>query len=182
MSNRELPYRCGLLCVDNPVGAGFSIAATTEDIPKDQYSMAGHLYYALQNFFTQNPTFQKRPFFLAGESYAGKYIPALAYYIMAESPMGPPFPKLAGIAIGNGLTDPRIQVIWYVRLAHNLWFPQFLDPHLTLRKLPIPQIFHFSFHLFQLDLIYGAFWSSSCVIIFQWLKCGNKPHRWDFYR
>lgn len=120
VSNRELPYRCGLLCVDNPVGAGFSIAATTEDIPKDQYTMAGHLYYALQNFFTQNPTFQKRPFFLAGESYAGKYIPALAYYIMAESPMGPPFPKLAGIAIGNGLTDPRIQVIGYVRLAHNL--------------------------------------------------------------
>lgn len=120
VSNRELPYRCGLLCVDNPVGAGFSIAATTEDIPKDQYTMAGHLYYALQNFFTQNQTFQKRPLFLAGESYAGKYIPALAYYIMAESPMGPPFPKLAGIAIGNGLTDPRIQVIGYVRLAHNL--------------------------------------------------------------
>lgn len=105
--------------MDNPVGAGFSIAVNDKDVPKDQYTVASHLFFGLQSFFSENPSFRKRPLFLAGESYAGKYVPALAYYMLTQANSMPPFSQLAGMAIGNGLTDPRIQVLQYIALVVN---------------------------------------------------------------
>ncbi|KAG0593947.1 hypothetical protein M758_UG034200 [Ceratodon purpureus] len=45
-----------------------------------------------------------------GESYAGKYVPALAYFMLTHNSIHGKFAQFAGMAIGNGLTDPRIQV------------------------------------------------------------------------
>lgn len=101
-------FRCGLLFVDNPVGTGFSIAATDDDVPKNQETVAKHLDYALNHFVRRNPMFWSRPLFLAGESYAGKYIPALAYHMLFQP--SPLRSQLSGISIGNGFTDPRTQV------------------------------------------------------------------------
>ncbi|KAL3695824.1 hypothetical protein R1sor_009900 [Riccia sorocarpa] len=103
--------KMGILFVDSPVGTGFSVAESDMDIPTDQERVAEHLQYALQCFMEENPTFRSRPLFLAGESYAGKYVPALAYYILHPSRANSSSLKsqLAGIAIGNGLTDPRTQ-------------------------------------------------------------------------
>lgn len=100
--------RCGIIFVDNPVGTGFSLAATDDDIPKDNESVAKHLDYALNYFVRRNPVFRSRPLFLAGESYAGKYIPALAYHMLVQP--SPLRSQLLGISIGNGFTDPRTQV------------------------------------------------------------------------
>lgn len=105
--------RCGVLFVDNPVGTGFSIACSEEDVPRDQQGIAAHLHYALQSFISENPTFELRPLFLAGESYAGKYVPSLAYYLVKHlhSGIGQSIAaQLVGIAVGNGLTHPRTQV------------------------------------------------------------------------
>ena len=35
------------------------------------------LYAGLQAFFAAHPALQRRPFFAAGESYAGKFVPSL---------------------------------------------------------------------------------------------------------
>ena len=35
------------------------------------------LYAGLQAFFRAHPALQRRPFFVAGESYAGKFVPSL---------------------------------------------------------------------------------------------------------
>ncbi|XP_010554424.1 PREDICTED: serine carboxypeptidase-like 50 [Tarenaya hassleriana] len=98
----------GLLFVDNPIGVGFSFAASKDDIPRNQRQMAEHLYAAIVEFIEQNPGFQNRPVYITGESYAGKYVPAIGYYILKERPDGPV--NLKGLAIGNGLTDPVPQV------------------------------------------------------------------------
>lgn len=39
--------------------------------------MAIDLYAALQAFFQQYADLQTRPFFITGESYGGKYVPAI---------------------------------------------------------------------------------------------------------
>ncbi|CAH8252373.1 unnamed protein product [Arabidopsis lyrata] len=98
----------GLLFVDNPIGVGFSIASSKQDIPTNQRQVAEHLYAALVEFLEQNPGFENRPVYFTGESYAGKYVPAIGYYILREKPNGKV--NLKGLAIGNGLTDPVTQV------------------------------------------------------------------------
>lgn len=101
-------HKCGILFVDSPVGTGFSLAATDDDVPEDQETAAKHLDHALNHFVRRNPAFRSRPLFLAGESYAGKYIPALAYYILYQP--SSLRSQLVGIAVGNGFTDPCTQV------------------------------------------------------------------------
>lgn len=111
----------GLLFVDNPVGTGFSVAPSISDIPTDQLSVCKHLYSALQSFFLRFPSLRLRPFFVTGESYAGKYVPSLAHFILSQQlhhrqlsqldTSSPPPLRLDGIAIGNGLTHPIAQVV-----------------------------------------------------------------------
>jgi serine carboxypeptidase-like clade 2 len=55
------------------------------------------------DFFLKYPEYRRSPFFIAGESYAGKYIPDLAvlidrYNLDAASPI-----NLKGFMIGNGV-------------------------------------------------------------------------------
>ncbi|KAL0488287.1 serine carboxypeptidase [Acrasis kona] len=109
----ENPYgwnRVGhLIFIDQPVGVGLSTTsdggyATNEDIVSDQ------LYQCLVGFFKLHPEYSKSKMILSGESYAGKYIPALTQRILAANKD----PKqvhidLFGIAIGDGLVDGLIQ-------------------------------------------------------------------------
>ncbi|XP_062020606.1 serine carboxypeptidase-like 50 [Rosa rugosa] len=105
----------GLVFLDNPIGTGFSIASTPEEIPRNQFAVAQHLFAAITEFIELDPVFRSRPVYITGESYAGKYIPAIGYYILqrnidAESSGSDRHVNLAGVAIGNGETDPVIQV------------------------------------------------------------------------
>lgn len=111
----------GLLFLDNPIGVGFSIASTLQEIPRDQRAVANHLYAAIRLFIALDPTFKSRPIYITGESYAGKYVPAIGYYVLKRNSKLPVFNRvnLAGVAIGNGLTDPIRQVATH---AVNAYF------------------------------------------------------------
>ncbi|XP_010274674.1 PREDICTED: serine carboxypeptidase-like 50 [Nelumbo nucifera] len=104
--------RFGLLFLDNPIGTGFSVASTPGEIPRDQHTVAKHLFVALNAFISLNPSFKSRPIYITGESYAGKYVPAIGYYILQQNSLLSPSRRLSlrGVAIGNGLTDPVTQV------------------------------------------------------------------------
>ena len=49
----------------------------TGRIPDNEDEIAADMYVALQDFFKRHAHLSSRPFFITGESYAGKYIPAL---------------------------------------------------------------------------------------------------------
>ncbi|KAK8472027.1 hypothetical protein PHAVU_002G094600 [Phaseolus vulgaris] len=65
--------------------------------------------------FLDNPIgsgFSHRPIYITGESYAGKYVPAIGYYILKKNDKLEASERvnLGGVAIGDGLTDPETQV------------------------------------------------------------------------
>ncbi|PON98160.1 Serine carboxypeptidase-like [Trema orientale] len=110
----------GLLFLDNPIGTGFSIASKPEEIPRDQTKVAQHLFSAITTFIKSNPSFKSRPIYITGESYAGKYAPAFGYHILKENAQWPESDRvnLVGVAVGNGLTDPVIQVATHAANAY----------------------------------------------------------------
>lgn len=121
-----------LLFLDNPVGTGFSIAPSLSDIPSDQDQVSSHIYSALQTFFDLFPHLRHRPFFITGESYAGKFVPTIAAYILSKqdeqiahnclsiASSSPPALRLDGVAIGNGLIHPPAQVLMHGPTAYHM--------------------------------------------------------------
>merc|ERR1712050_491330 len=78
----------------------------------------GNMYTFLQNFYTEFPSYQKNGFYIFGESYAGHYVPAVGHRIWRGNKAGQGIQiPIAGIAIGNGLTDPEEQYKWYPEMG-----------------------------------------------------------------
>jgi serine carboxypeptidase-like clade II len=86
---------------------GFS-KSNTNNTYNDQ-SVADDNYRALNAFFLKFPNLVANEFYIAGESYAGIYIPTLATKIIAQNKLPNTHPKinLKGILVGNGCANPR---------------------------------------------------------------------------
>ncbi|OMO99755.1 Peptidase S10, serine carboxypeptidase [Corchorus olitorius] len=112
----------GLVFLDNPIGTGFSVASTPQEIPRDQISVAKHLFIAIAKFISLDPLFKNRPIYITGESYAGKYIPAIGYYILKKNTRLADSERvnLRGVAIGDGFTDPETQDATHADNAYYL--------------------------------------------------------------
>ena len=74
-----------LLYIDNPVGTGFSFAQSPEAYHSRLEDSTEDLYRFLQQFYQMFPELRLNQFFPFGESYAGKYVPSLAYKIHREN-------------------------------------------------------------------------------------------------
>ena len=83
------PYRWSanhnVLYIDNPVGTGFSFTDHPDAYPNVIEESTEDLFIFLQQFLTMFPELQKSEFYPFGESYAGKYVPALAHKIHTEN-------------------------------------------------------------------------------------------------
>ncbi|XP_061707852.1 venom serine carboxypeptidase-like [Cydia pomonella] len=95
-----------LLFIDNPVGTGYSFTESREGYAKDLETYTTHLDLAMKQFIQIFPELQAAPLFIAGESYAGKYVPALAHRIHRHR-QSPPHFNLKGVMLGNALVDPE---------------------------------------------------------------------------
>ncbi|CAD6228251.1 GSCOCG00006429001-RA-CDS [Cotesia congregata] len=99
-----------LIYIDNPVGTGYSFTDHDDGYAKNETQVGEDLYSALVQFFQLFSELQNNDFYVTGESYAGKYVPAVAYTIHQNNLTSKTKINLKGIAIGNGLTDPINQL------------------------------------------------------------------------
>ncbi|KAK8740372.1 hypothetical protein OTU49_002879 [Cherax quadricarinatus] len=95
-----------IIYIDSPVGTGFSFTRNDTGYARNETDVGRDLYVAMVQFFTMFPELQHNDFFVTGESYAGKYVPALAYTIHKLNPAAELKINLKGFAIGDGLCDP----------------------------------------------------------------------------
>ncbi|BBN16519.1 serine carboxypeptidase-like clade II [Marchantia polymorpha subsp. ruderalis] len=92
-----------VIFLESPAGVGFSYTNTSADLITGDERTALDSYEFLVKFFKMYEEFAKAPFYIAGESYAGHYVPQLAATILkldTDSAI-----NFQGIAVGNAWTD-----------------------------------------------------------------------------
>ncbi|GAA6041532.1 hypothetical protein JCM8097_004247 [Rhodosporidiobolus ruineniae] len=102
-----------VIFIDQPVGTGYSYMATNayvHDLPE----AAGHVVDFLAKFYQVFPEFTNHDTYIAGESFAGQYIPYIASAILSSTRIAT---KLKGLLIGNGWIDPYNQYPAYLDFA-----------------------------------------------------------------
>ena len=97
-----------LLFIDTPAGVGLSITNNkTQEWNDTKFAISS--YKALKDFFNEFIDYKNNDFYLAGESYAGVYIPNLAKVILESEDEDKI--NLIGVIIGNGITDWNVDYI-----------------------------------------------------------------------
>lgn len=130
-----------LLYIDQPAGVGFSYGSGTDH--DSQVGVAVDMYAFMQAFYEAHPEFAKNKLFTVGESYGGHYVPAVAHQIWKENKnltAGNIPINLAGVAVGNGLTNPEIQYAYYPEMiiSTNDHKPAVSNTTYHLMKLAVP--------------------------------------------
>ncbi|CAA0812146.1 Serine carboxypeptidase-like 40 [Striga hermonthica] len=76
-------HAANMLFLETPAGVGFSYSKTKSDVEKGgDKETAIDNYVFLLNWLERFPEYKNRDFYLAGESYAGHYVPQLAQTIL----------------------------------------------------------------------------------------------------
>lgn len=113
-----------VIYLDQPVNVGYSYSSESVT---NTIAAGKDVYAFLELFFKQFPQYNKKQkFHIAGESYAGHYIPVFASEILSHPDRT--F-DLSSVLIGNGLTDPLTQYKYYEPMACGLGGePSVLEP------------------------------------------------------
>ncbi|CAN1223624.1 Serine carboxypeptidase 24 [Linum grandiflorum] len=101
--NRE----ANILFLESPAGVGFSYTNTTSNLKDsgDARTSQDALIFLLK-WMSRFPQYKFRDFYIAGESYAGHYVPQLAKRIHDYNKQhSNPIINLKGIMLGNAVTD-----------------------------------------------------------------------------
>ncbi|TYG79086.1 hypothetical protein ES288_D02G113400v1 [Gossypium darwinii] len=99
-----------VIFLESPAGVGFSYSNDSSDYTKvGDKRTTKDSYVFLINWLERFPQYKRRDFFITGESYAGHYVPQLAYYILSRNKnTNQTVINLKGIAIGNAWIDDAI--------------------------------------------------------------------------
>ncbi|TPX14349.1 uncharacterized protein E0L32_005545 [Thyridium curvatum] len=100
-----------VIFLDQPVNVGYSYSGSSVS---NTVAAGKDVYALLTLFFTQFPEYAKQDFHIAGESYAGHYIPVFASEILSHKNRNI---NLKSVLIGNGLTDGYTQYEYYRPMA-----------------------------------------------------------------
>lgn len=101
-----------VIFLDQPIGAGFSYSE--RESVSNTIAAGKDVYAFLELFFKQFPKYNNGKFHIAGESYAGHYIPVFSTEILSHEDRS--F-NLTSVLIGNGLTDPLTQYEYFQPMA-----------------------------------------------------------------
>jgi len=104
-----------IVYVDQPTGTGFSYT-NNNDIPRNELGVGRDFNTFLSQFFRVFPQYENAEIYIAGESFAGTYIPYIASNLI-NNPVNGKKINLQGIAIGNGWMDPLRQYQGYLKYS-----------------------------------------------------------------
>lgn len=107
---------------EHPLSVMLSVAEKAADIPVSVEQGIDQLYQALLNFLALHPEIAKTPIILAGESYAGTYLPLLAKAILEGNNKGYAKIDLRVMVLCDAWVDPMVQMAQDTNwaLAHGL--------------------------------------------------------------
>ncbi|KAL9615194.1 MAG: hypothetical protein Q9167_000401 [Letrouitia subvulpina] len=100
-----------VIFLDQPVNTGLSYSGSSVS---DTIAAGKDVYALLTLFFKQFPEYTHQDFHIAGESYAGHYIPVFTSEILRHKKRNI---NLKSVLIGNGLTDALTQYEYYRPMA-----------------------------------------------------------------
>ena len=109
-----------MVYVDQPMNTGFSVGP---GFAHNQTELALDMVEFITNLLKLHPLLQYNELYLAGESFAGSYIPYIAKYCLLHHI------NIKAMIIGNGWIDPKTQYKAYVDYAvhHNLLNAEYLQ-------------------------------------------------------
>ncbi|CAL9230546.1 unnamed protein product [Arabidopsis halleri] len=110
-----------MIFLDQPVGTGFSYAKTQLlDTPSDS-GEAKRIHEFLRKWLSKHTEFISNPFYVGGDSYSGKVIPATVQEISKGIDLGfEPQINLEGYVIGNPVTDTEVEHNLRIPFAHGM--------------------------------------------------------------
>ncbi|KAJ4782398.1 Carboxypeptidase [Rhynchospora pubera] len=96
-----------ILFLDSPAGVGFSYSNTSSDLYNfGDNNTAWDSYAFLLGWFERFPKYKYREFYIAGESYAGHYVPQLSQIVYEQNKgIKNPIINFKGFMVGNAVTD-----------------------------------------------------------------------------
>nr|DAD25390.1 TPA_asm: hypothetical protein HUJ06_026854 [Nelumbo nucifera] len=106
-----------IIYLDSPAGVGLSYSRNKTDYRTGDLKTASDTHTFLLKWFEQYPEFLSNPFFIAGESYAGVYVPTLASEVVKGSK---PILNFKGYMVGNGVCDNEFDGNALVPFAHGM--------------------------------------------------------------
>ncbi|KAM5562924.1 serine carboxypeptidase-like 20 [Rosa sericea] len=110
-----------ILYLDSPAGVGLSYSKNKSDYITGDLKTASDSHTFLLKWFELYPEFLSNPFFISGESYAGVYVPTLAFEVAKGIDAGTkPIMNFKGYLVGNGVTDEEIDGNALVPFAHGM--------------------------------------------------------------
>ncbi|KAJ8753049.1 hypothetical protein K2173_011817 [Erythroxylum novogranatense] len=97
-----------IIYLDSPCGVGLSYSENQSKYTTDDFQTASDTHNFLLKWFGLYPEFLSNPFYLAGESYAGIYVPTLASEVVKGINGGQkPLINFKGYMVGNGATGSQ---------------------------------------------------------------------------
>uniref|UniRef100_A0A3Q1HS57 Carboxypeptidase vitellogenic like n=1 Tax=Acanthochromis polyacanthus TaxID=80966 RepID=A0A3Q1HS57_9TELE len=184
--------RYSVLYIDNPVGTGFSFTDDDRGFAQNQDDVGRDLYSALTQFFQIFPEYQSNDFYATGESYAGKYVPAISYYIHKNNPTAKVKINLKGMAIGDGLCDPEGMMGGYGEFLYQIGLIDELQRQYAFQVTDVWCLLDLSKHkcqnfkeciLLNGDLVpYPSFFQNStgCTNYYNYLMC-REPEDQEYF-
>ena len=101
-----------VIYIDNPVGVGFSFSNNASAFVTNEQQVGEDLFNFADIFFKVFPRWAKNDFFITGESYAGKYVPAFAHETLRQIEAGKSTINLKGDGAGQ-LLQLNLRVLAY---------------------------------------------------------------------